>query len=224
MVRGCWLLGTQPYVDLDNGIFKTFGRLSYVERVKALIQDDLDTSHYLDKFIAKGFCQSVQKLGPLCQSVTEIQYLGHMQRIATLASTNPTESYHEFAFLNDVLGNLSSNDFATFIDPNNFSSRLVIAHMLVLEFVMSRKAIEGNKRSELGKKGSQFRKAMSKMWVQQILQKLPPGYYEYGEWLLKFINSLNYSFDAEDQVWKPFLLSNGTTVVQDGETLSLPVR
>lgn len=95
--------------------------------------------------------------------------------------------------------------------------------MLVLEFVMSRKSVEGDKRSALGKKGYHCRKAMSKVWVQQILRKLPVEYYEYGEWPLRFINSLNYSFDDEDQVWKPFFLSNGRTVVPAGETLSLAV-
>ncbi|EXK33360.1 hypothetical protein FOXG_06157 [Fusarium oxysporum f. sp. lycopersici 4287] len=223
MVRGCWLVGTQPYVDLDHTIFKTFGRVSYLERIKALIQDGHETNHYLDKVIAEGFCQSVQKLGPLCHSVAELKYLAHMQRIATLASTNPAESYHELTFLYDGLGNLSSNDFASFIDPTNHASQLVILHMLVLEFVMSRKSVEGDKRSALGKKGYHCRKAMSKVWVQQILRKLPVEYYEYGEWPLRFINSLNYSFDDEDQVWKPFFLSNGRTVVPAGETLSLAV-
>lgn len=64
---------------------------------------------------------------------------------------------------------------------------------------------------------------MSKVWVQQILRKLPIEYYEYGEWPLRFINSLNYSFDDEDQVWKPFFLSNGRTVIPARETLSLAV-
>jgi hypothetical protein len=66
--------------------------VSYLEKVKAIVQEDDRKNHYLDKFIAEGFCQSVQKLGPLCHSVAELQYLAHMQRIATLASTNPAES------------------------------------------------------------------------------------------------------------------------------------
>ncbi|KAF4446529.1 Sterol uptake control protein 2 [Fusarium austroafricanum] len=224
MVRGCWLVGTQSKVDMDDGIFKTFGRVSYLERVKELIQVDEASNYYLDKMIAEGFCQSVQRLGPLCYSVAELQYIAHMQRIATLASTNPAESYHELTFLYDCLGNLNSNDFASFVDTNNHASQLVIMHLLVLEFVMSRKELENNKRSVVGKKGYHCRKAMSKIWVQQILRKLPVEYYEYGEWPLKFINSLNYSFDDEDQVWKPFFLSRGRAVLPEGETISLAIR
>lgn len=221
MVRGCWLVGTQPSVNLDYTIFKTFGRVSYLDKIKAIVHEDDQSNHYLDKLIAEGFCQSVQKLGPLCHSVPELQYLAHMQKIATLASTNPAESYRELAFLYDGLGHLSSSDFASFIDTENYASQLVIMHMLVLEFVMSRKAVEGDQRSSMGQKGYYFRKATSKGWVQQILNRLPSEYYEYGEWPLRFINSLNYSFDGEDQVWKPFLLSSGMAILQGGDALSL---
>jgi hypothetical protein len=97
-------------------------------------------------------------------------------------------------------------------------------HMLVLEFVMSRKAVEGDKRSAISQKGYYCRKAMSKVWVQKILSKLPQEYCEYGEWPLRFINSLNYSFDDEDQVWKPFMLSSGTAILPEDDTLSLVMR
>ncbi|ESU16055.1 hypothetical protein FGSG_09464 [Fusarium graminearum PH-1] len=223
MVRGCWLVGTQPSVNLDSTIFKTFGRVSYLDKIKAIVREDDQSNHYLDRAIAKGFCQSVQRLGSLCRSVPELQYLAHMQKIAILASTNPAESYRELSFLYDGLGHLSSNDFASFIDTENYASQLVIIHMLVLEFVMSRKAVEGDKRSSMGQKGYYFRKATSKGWVQQILSRLPSEYYEYGEWPLRFINSLNYSFDGEDQVWKPFLLSSGMAILQGGDALSLVI-
>ncbi|WXC64097.1 hypothetical protein SNK03_009899 [Fusarium graminearum] len=223
MVRGCWLVGTQPSVNLDSTIFKTFGRVSYLDKIKAIVREDDQSNHYLDRAIAEGFCQSVQRLGSLCRSVPELQYLAHMQKIAILASTNPAESYRELSFLYDGLGHLSSNDFASFIDTENYASQLVIIHMLVLEFVMSRKAVEGDKRSSMGQKGYYFRKATSKGWVQQILSRLPSEYYEYGEWPLRFINSLNYSFDGEDQVWKPFLLSSGMAILQGGDALSLVI-
>jgi hypothetical protein len=87
-----WLVGTQPHVDLDHTIFKTFGRLSYLERIKAIVNENDETNRHLDNFIAEGFCQSIKKLSPLCHSVAELQYLTHMQKIATLASTNPAES------------------------------------------------------------------------------------------------------------------------------------
>lgn len=223
MVRGCWLVGTQPSVNLDSTIFKTFGRVSYLDKIKAIVREDDQSNHYLDRAIAEGFCQSVQRLGSLCRSVPELQYLAHMQKITILASTNPAKSYRELSFLYDGLGHLSSNDFASFIDTENYASQLVIIHMLVLEFVMSRKAVEGDKRSSMGQKGYYFRKATSKGWVQQILSRLPSEYYEYGEWPLRFINSLNYSFDGEDQVWKPFLLSSGMAILQGGDALSLVI-
>ncbi|KAM0562759.1 hypothetical protein ACHAPJ_001599 [Fusarium lateritium] len=224
MVRGCWLVGTHSCGNLEETIFRTFARVSYLERIKEIVQYEDSPSHYLDICIAEGFCKSVQKLGPLCNSVGELHYLAHMQRIATLASTDPAESYRELTFFYDGLGNLNTNDFASFIDPKSYVSQLVIMHMLVLEFVMSRKAVEGAQRTRLGMKGYYCKKAMSKIWIQQILENLPPEYYKYGEWPLKFINNLHYSFDDEDQVWKPFFLSNGRAILPEEDTVSLAVR
>lgn len=141
-----------------------------------------------------------------------------------MKSTEISPGYRELAFLYDGLGHLNTADFTSFIDTKNYASQLVIMHMLVLEFVMSRKAVEGDKRSSIGQKGYYCRKAMSKVWVQKILSKLPLEYCEYGEWPLRFINSLNYSFDDEDQVWKPFMLSSGTAILPVEDTLSLAMR
>ncbi|KAF5023162.1 hypothetical protein F66182_4776 [Fusarium sp. NRRL 66182] len=220
MVRGCWLVGTHSLGDMEQTMFKTFGRVNYLEKIKAIVHQDGEPNYHLDKSIAEGFCGSVQRLGPLCQSVAELKYLAHMQRIATLASTNPPESYRELAFLYDGLGNLANNDFESFIDPKSYPSQLVIMHILVLEFVMSRKAVEGSNRQ----RGQGCRKAMSKVWVQQIVKRLPHEYHEYGEWPIKFIKSLEYSFDDEDQVWKPFMLSSGTAVWSEEDTRSLVAR
>ncbi|KAF5666027.1 sterol uptake control 2 [Fusarium heterosporum] len=193
IVRGCWLVSTRPHVSLDNTIFKKFGRLGYVERIKVIVS-------------------------PLCHTVAELQYLAQLEKIATQASTNPAESYREYSLLYDILGYLSSDDFASFIDTKNYASQLVIMHMLVVEFVMGRKTVNEDKMSTPSQKSHYYRKAMSKVWIQQILEKLPLEYREYGEWTLNFINSLDYSFDDEDQVWKPFVLSSGRAILLKGES------
>ncbi|KAF4991585.1 hypothetical protein FGRMN_7704 [Fusarium graminum] len=213
IVRGCWLVSTRPHVSLDNTIFKKFGRLGYVERIKVIVRYDEGTNHSLDKFIADGFYQSLKKLGPLCHTVAELQYLAQLEKIATQAC------YREYSLLYDILGYLSSNDFASFIDTKNYASQLVIMHMLVVEFVMGRKTVDEDEMSTPSQKSHYYRKAMSKVWIQQILEKLPLEYREYGEWTSNFTSSLDYSFDDEDQVWKPFVLSSGRAILPKGESL-----
>ncbi|RSL76644.1 hypothetical protein CEP51_009778 [Fusarium floridanum] len=194
MVRGCWLVGYGSVGDLDETIFKTFARSSYYEKIKALAQQD-DTVHYLDALIANQFCASVRRIAPFC--------------------------YRELSFFYDVLGDLSSNDFAHFVDPQNHISQLVIMHTLVLDFVMSKKAVDEFGKTGIGRNGYDCRRAMSKVWIEQIQGRLPAEYQEYAEWPVKLVKSLNYSFDKDAEVWEPFLLSRGTATLSETDTLSL---
>ncbi|RSM14572.1 hypothetical protein CEP52_001191 [Fusarium oligoseptatum] len=215
MVRGCWLVGYGSVGDLDETIFKTFARSSYYEKIKALAQQD-DTVHYLDALIANQFCASVRRIAPFCKSVPELRYLAHMEKIASLAAVivNCPSFY-------DVLGDLSSNDFAHFVDPQNHISQLVIMHTLVLDFVMSKKAVDEFGKTGIGRNGYDCRRAMSKVWIEQIQGRLPAEYQEYAEWPVKLVKSLNYSFDKDAEVWEPFLLSRGTATLSETDTLSL---
>ncbi|RMJ14803.1 hypothetical protein CDV36_005537 [Fusarium kuroshium] len=220
MVRGCWLVGYGSVGDIDETIFKTFARSSYYEKIKALAQQD-DTVHYLDALIANQFCASVRRIAPFCKSVPELRYLAHMEKIASLAAVDPAESYRELSFFYDVLGDLSSNDFAHFVDPQNHISQLVIMHTLVLDFVMSKKAVDEFGKTGIGRNGYDCRRAMSKVWIEQIQGRLPAEYQVYAEWPVKLVKSLNYSFDKDAEVWEPFLLSRGTATLSETDTLSL---
>lgn len=108
MVRGCtrlslsvergeadcrlgFLIGNNLITDMDNSIFKHLARAAYVNKVRDIVRHST-SDHFLDSIIAEEFCRSIKQLGPLCKSVPELQYLAHMQKIAQLAATNPTES------------------------------------------------------------------------------------------------------------------------------------
>ncbi|KAM5348779.1 hypothetical protein ACJ41O_008602 [Fusarium nematophilum] len=218
MVRGCWLVGTHSVGDLERTIFKTFARASYLEKIRELVKED-ESDHYLDALVSEEFCASTRRLAPLCKSVAELRYLAHMQRIAALASTDPAESMLSFFY--DGLGDLTANDFASFVDRQNHVSQLVIMHMLVLEFVMGRKSVEdGGNGGPGASKGYDCRKAMSKIWMERMLERLPPEYHEYAEWPIRFARSLNYSFNKDNQVWKPFMLNDGKVTWPEKRALS----
>ncbi|CAM1506376.1 Fc.00g060170.m01.CDS01 [Cosmosporella sp. VM-42] len=223
MVRGCFLIGTHRMPDMDSSTFKTFARPAYVAKIRELITIHEIPIEYLDTLIVDEFCASTRRLGPLCKSIPELEYLAHMQRIAGLALTDPGESYEELSFFYDRMGNLVPEDFASFIDPDNYVSQLVIMHMLVLDFVMMPHAIEDgsmNNSSPGFRKGFHYRRAMSKVWVEQIQGRLPSEYHQYAKWPVAFVRTLKYSIN-KDQVWKPFLLSEGKiTLPADSSSLS----
>ncbi|KAJ4160571.1 hypothetical protein NW754_003690 [Fusarium falciforme] len=143
-----------------------------------------------------------------------------MEKIASLAAIDPAESYRELSFFYDILGELTSNDFSHFVDPQNYVSQLVIMHTLVLDFVMSKKAVDEFGKTGIGRHGYDCRRAMSKVWIEEIQGRLPAEYQEYAGWPVKLIKSLNYSFDKDAEVWEPFLLSRGTATLSETDTLS----
>ncbi|KAK7221034.1 hypothetical protein V2G26_009037 [Clonostachys chloroleuca] len=211
LVRGCFVVGNTLLPSFEDSAFKTFARATYVEKLRKLIGSSGEAES-LDATVAEEFCDSLKRLAPICRSVPELQYLAMMQRIANFAVTNPAESYHEHTFLYERLGELSIEDFSSFVDPQNYASRLIIMHMLTLDFVMSRKDVQDGSRlgsSEAYQKGYDCRKNMSVAWIGQMLSELPEEYRVYAEWIQRFSQGLTFSFDSDDEIWKPFLLHHG---------------
>ncbi|KAF4977512.1 hypothetical protein FZEAL_5991 [Fusarium zealandicum] len=218
MIRGCWLVGTHVG-DLEHSIFKTLARASYIEKVQELAQGN-PADYRLNTLITEDFCNSIRRIAPLCRTVPELGYLAHMERIATFASTDICESYRELSFLFDQLGNLASADFASFVDSQNHVSQLVIMHMLVLDFVMSRKVVEEGDKVRRGQAGYDCKKAMSKVWIERMLKQLPPEYQSYAEWPVRFSRGIKHSFNEGSQDWEPFFLSNVKATMRNTNTLS----
>ncbi|KAK7433161.1 hypothetical protein QQZ08_000092 [Neonectria magnoliae] len=215
-IRGCFLIGNQTMSNLENSIFKSFARDSYIDKLQEIVTNTASDRN-LDAIVADEFCISIGRIRHLCKSVPELQYVAHMQTIASLAATDPTMSFRELSFFYDRLGELTSKDFASFINPNNPASQLVIIHMLALDYVMSRKTFVQQSAKPWGslgtREGCDCRKDMSKVWIDKMLEQLPPEYHKYAEWPAKFVRGLTYSFNQENEVWRPFFLNDGITTL-----------
>lgn len=117
----------------------------------------------------------------------------------------------EHSFLYNKVGELSHEEFAAFMDPNNYSSQLVIVYILVLDFVMSRKAVD--EASDVPKNivqcrtGFDCRKSMTLIWIEKVVARLPSEYRPYAEAPIAFVRRLTTSFFTKDGAWKPFYLA-----------------
>ncbi|KAH7151906.1 hypothetical protein B0J13DRAFT_547104 [Dactylonectria estremocensis] len=212
MIRGCFLIGIHTLPNIEMSLFSTIARTTYIRRVQELVYD-ISMDQRLNAIVAREFFQSTVQISPLCKSVPELRFLGRMQRIASLAVTDLSESIRELSFFYEGLVELTSEEFATFIDPDNHVSRLVIMHMLVLDFVISRKTIvkgstDGDKIPRCSK-AFDSNKGMFGFWIDQMLDQLPPEYEKYAMWPVNFVRGLDYSFELGHEVWRPFLLSIG---------------
>lgn len=106
----------------------------------------------------------------------------------------------------DKLGELDAKQFGAFVDRNNHSGRLVIMHMLVVDFIMSRRLpSDGSKVAHyIGlHRGFDLRKAMSVEWIEEIMESLPEEYVGYGEWGLEFVRTYMYTCREDGLVWMP---------------------
>lgn len=133
---------------------------------------------------------------------------------------------HEHSFLYEKLGELSPSDFTAMIDPTNSVSRLMIMHMLVLDFVMSRKEVEDGgtvRKHDPTLKGYDTRKSMALRWIENIWAELPEAYREYAEWPRNFAKGLRLSFGKEDDIWLPFRLHDGIAIISNSLLLE-PTR
>lgn len=83
-----FLVGTHVITDLENSAFKTFERDVYIEKATAVAAADEQQLDLLDESIADAYCASLERLGPLCHSVFEIEHLAMMRRVVTSATTN----------------------------------------------------------------------------------------------------------------------------------------
>lgn len=115
---------------------------------------------------------------------------------------------------------MSHEDFANFMDPDNYTSQLVLMHLFVLDFVMSRKAVdeasEAPKNVVQTRTGFDCRKNMTLRWIEKIYARLPSQYQPYAEGPIVFARRLTSSFLSKDGAWKPFLLTLPETESDSG--------
>lgn len=82
-------------------------------------------------------------------------------------------------------------------------------HLLVLDFVMSRKAVDQasdtSTYASQSRTGFHGRRSMTVIWIEKIMARLPEEYYPYGEGAITFVRRHASSSLSKDGTWKPLL-------------------
>ncbi|KAJ6788352.1 hypothetical protein PWT90_07292 [Aphanocladium album] len=215
MVRGCSLIGTHASGQYSLSRFRTFEKEAYLEKLIELVPLDRPIPYFGVEAI-RGFMGSLEKLGPLCRSIEELQYLSIMRSIATQALQDPVSGYYEHTRIYDVLCDLDAEQFPAFIDESNYIGRLLIMHMIVLDYVMGTTILQERRHaisSSVPKNVYDYIKMMLLTWTQRIQEKLPDEYKTYGFWPVAFTR------ECIDTGEMKLLDSSGETVKLVGETL-----
>lgn len=122
---------------------------------------------------------------------------------------NVWTGYRQYTFLYENLARLSSPEYASFIDANNHVSRLVIMHMLVLDYIMSSRIEDGGRHhhSVLVETREYYnsRSLMICVWVVDIEGTLPVELGDYAAWPVNFVRNLMRRRDMDQGFWKRLL-------------------
>lgn len=82
------LVGYNLLGNFDDSRFRTFEREIYINYLHQMIPKDSAFPCFGPEN-AQAFCDSIKRIGPLCRSVQDLEYIALMQRIATQALTDP---------------------------------------------------------------------------------------------------------------------------------------
>lgn len=217
--------------------FRTFEKELYLEKLMEVVPLDRPIPHF-DEGAIRGFMGSLETLGPLCRSIEELQYLAIMRSIATQALQSPVNGkfpvliqasqrlstvfltppvgYYEHTRIYDVLCDLDAEQFPAFIDESNYTGRLLIMHMIVLDYVMGTTILQERRHAtpaSVPQNVYDYIKMMLLTWTQRIQEKLPEEYKPYGQWPVMFTR------ECIDIGEMKLLDCGGDTVKLVGETL-----
>lgn len=77
--------------------------------------------------------------------------------------------------------NLKNEDFLDLVRKDNMAARLLVAHMLMLDYLLGQTCIPINKAPKFG-----GRKVAVLGWVKRFASNLPAEYRAFGEFPLRF--------------------------------------
>lgn len=93
-----FLVGTCILSNLEKSAFRSFAREKYIEKAVENIGSNRHRLPILDQSIADGFGNSIERLGPLCHSVCDIEHLVLMRSIIASATLDLYESEYTNLF------------------------------------------------------------------------------------------------------------------------------
>ncbi len=77
----------------------------------------------------------------------------------------------------------SKEEFAPFIDPDNYPAQLLLIHFMLIEF-----AIGWLSLGDLGRRFA-YRKKSCVAWMRRLADGLPDEYKKYAEWPMNYVNT-----------------------------------
>ncbi|KAK3381317.1 hypothetical protein B0H63DRAFT_200157 [Podospora didyma] len=182
MMRGCKVIAITSMLTTDeHALFGPFTREGYSDSVRKLVASGPPLQDPTTKLVLKEFLVSLRDVAPLCSSKIEIQLLAAIDRVMRMAMVSSRNAFAEIIEQYQLINNVSNEEFAHFIAPDNYAAQLLLIHFVFAEFFIGGLALNEAQGERFG-----FRKRAMCAWLDTLVQKLPADYHKHLEWCLKY--------------------------------------
>ncbi|KAF1812326.1 hypothetical protein P152DRAFT_32737 [Eremomyces bilateralis CBS 781.70] len=198
MIRGCTVVAQTAMLPFEESSFGSFTHEGHVSTIASLIQMDIVVS--LDGDGWKNAIDSLRDLRPLVQTPFEQQYLAALENALQLAKTAPIDAYTTFTMLYVSPADISHEEFLRFLEPQNTTGQLLLAHFFALEILLGPILwFELQHRNEM----LSVLRQISFHWVEKMCVGLPESHQSFARW------PLEYSI-----MWRRSLVSNKSSFIE----------
>ncbi|KAL2073853.1 hypothetical protein VTL71DRAFT_11179 [Oculimacula yallundae] len=138
--------------------------------------------------VTRAACRSVEKFGFMCEKESELLLYGKLLSIARNLVTSSQDAYMELRKYYAVFMFMSQQDFVSFIDPANTVGRLIQAHFVSIQLIMTpvtdiELALRQEAKSMEGPSDT-HRSRPTVGWLRPLHTDIPPDIAEYFQWTL----------------------------------------
>lgn len=201
LMRGASLILTTILPKFSDSIFRDFAVHGIFNSLPSVIREEP-----MDDEVIRSFTTSADRLKTLCQTSTEREYWSCTMRCIHLVTVCSVEGKQipllrssrvancfiplackEFSCLFMMPSTFTSEDFLAFTSSENFTARLLIIHMFLLDYILGRSCITLLDRQKwIG------RKKVVIEWTKNLAKVLPGDYQKFIDWPLKYCESLTH--------------------------------
>ncbi|CZT44898.1 uncharacterized protein RSE6_05151 [Rhynchosporium secalis] len=186
-IRGTLAIGTKMgYSQMKFLFVKAFG-----DEQLELIGPALSLAPLVHPDISRAACKSLEKFGFMCEKESEALLYGKLLCMARNLVTSSQDAYMELRNYYGLFMFLSQEDFVNFIDPANIVGRLIQAHFVSVQLIMTpitnselmpRQVVESEKEPNILGKPSPMSPTAG--WLRYLHSDIPSHMVEYFQWTL----------------------------------------
>ncbi|EGX90385.1 C6 transcription factor [Cordyceps militaris CM01] len=165
-------------------VFKCFTNESHSANLSQIVSEEEPK----DLGLVDEFLASVAGVREICTGARELYYCQRVVGAVDGLRVSSLQAWLAHADLWRAHCYFSNDDFQAFIAPDNYPARLLIAHMLLADYLLGQFCLSSAEEFKFT-----ARREVIVSWVRNAIGALPSEFKPYGEWLLGYCDVVERS-------------------------------